>query len=158
MESLYPTRYLIDQDSFYSRTWEIIFGALYIVVLIVLPQFLEVNRMNPSLVCLPVIPISLLLKGSSHSSFLFNPCIHYTFWLTRHGSAWTILSKILNKIIVLMPFLGDILGAEADPTLVPGDMPLPVGHILTPIIAAILAGIICNYFFPDDSTSWLRKL
>lgn len=33
---------------------------------------------------------------------------------------------------------------------------LPAGHILASIFAAILAGILCNYLFPDDPSTWQR--
>lgn len=35
--------------------------------------------------------------------------------------------------------------------------PLQIEHIVGPLLGAILAGIICLKFFPDDPSSWIRK-
>ena len=34
---------------------------------------------------------------------------------------------------------------------------LPIERIAGPIIAAILAGVFCNIYFPDNPASWVRK-
>jgi hypothetical protein len=35
---------------------------------------------------------------------------------------------------------------------------LQLEHILGPIIGAIMSGLFCNLFFPDDKKAWKRKI
>jgi hypothetical protein len=122
-------------------------------VLIVVPQILEINRLNPTLVCAPIVPISFF----SASTFQFNPCALYTLWLTSNGPVWIEFTK---KIARMTPYLSTVIqGYYGDSTIEVQPLQrtyLPTGHILASIFAAILAGILCNYFFPDDPSSWVR--
>lgn len=34
---------------------------------------------------------------------------------------------------------------------------LPIERVVVPLAAAIIAGLFCNIFFPEDPTSWIRK-
>jgi hypothetical protein len=127
-------------------------------VIIIAPQILEVNRLNPTLVCVPIVPISFF----SASTFKFNPCALYSLWLTSNGPVWIELIKaIAKKVVILIPYLGAAMQFSDVDSVIKDIQPsqrtyLPTGHILASIFAAILAGILCNYFFPDDPSTWQR--
>lgn len=68
-----------------------------------------------------------LIKAPVFCSTL-NPSIIYGLWYLHNSSS---LLNIMNT--------------------------LPFEHIVGPILGAVLAGLVCNVYFPDDPKSWTRS-
>mmetsp|Transcript_24322 Transcript_24322/g.34879 ORF Transcript_24322/g.34879 Transcript_24322/m.34879 type:complete len:285 (+) Transcript_24322:27-881(+) len=140
---------------------EIFLTTCFIISLIVLPQLFEVNRLNPSLIWIPLAAINLI----GGNILTFNPVGIYTLWFVNNGSTWSLGTRLLNKAAVYASsFLGrDIItntvynSTSTQTFLTSPHSYLSIGHIIAPMAAAIIAGIICNCIFPDDPTTWLRK-
>jgi len=137
---------------------EITLTVCYIVSLIVLPQLFEVNRLNSSLIWIPLTAINLV----GGNILMINPVGIYTLWFVNNESTWSLGNRLLNKAtIYVTSLLGRSFISKSDidnnPFPTSPHSYLSTGHIIAPMAAAIIAGIICNCIFPDDPSTWLRN-
>ena len=110
---------------------EIFVVFLYIVTIIVLPAILEVNKLNSRLLSIPTLPLMLFCRAPD-KTITFNPAAIYALWyVNRNIYNSTTGTGVFN--------------------------PLQLEHLIGPIIGAVLAGLFCNYAFPDDPTTWIRS-
>ena len=119
-----------DSSWFIGLVIEIFVVFMYIVTIIVLPAILEVNKLNSRLLSIPTLPLFLFCRAPD-KTITFNPAAVYALWY-------------VNRNVVGST---DALGFN----------PLQLEHLVGPIIGAILAGLFCNYAFPDDPTTWIRS-
>lgn len=146
-------------------------GTLFITLLVILPQILEVNRLNPILLGFALAPLCLLRLAGFSSSWALNPALLYTLWLTNSDMTWSLWTRMRLRVTSSIAYmLGFILPTTIlqGLSLIHGDelsevfekaspVTFPLSHVLSTIVAAMMAGAICNYFFPDDPTTWIRK-
>lgn len=114
---------------------EVVVVFMYIVTVVILPDLLEVNKLNSRLVSLPTLPL-IWLARAPNKSITFNPAVVYALWYVNREVFPSSTSSLLS---------------------VPGAFPLQFEHLVGPVVAAILAGLFCNYVFPDDPSCWVRK-
>jgi glycerol uptake facilitator-like aquaporin len=72
--------------------------------------------------------VPLFLLKAPLDTCTFNPAIVYALWYVNHCTA-----------------------------LFSGFSVLPSERIIGPILGAVLAGVFCNIYFPDDPNSWARR-
>ena len=85
---------------------EITLTVCYIVSLIVLPQLFEVNRLNSSLIWIPLTAINLV----GGNILMINPVGIYTLWFVNNESTWSLGNRLLNKAtIYVTSLLGEVL-------------------------------------------------
>lgn len=116
-----------DEDLSYGLVTNVIIVSLYILCSISLPSLLETNRLSTKWVSLPIIPLMFFSVPDKTSSF--NPAAVYALWLV----------------------------GNADSSGTANEFPLQPLHIAAPVIGAVLAGLICVQFFPDDPACWMRR-
>lgn len=109
---------------------EIFVVFMYIVTIIVLPPILEVNKLNSRLLSIPTLPLFLFCRAPD-KTITFNPAAVYALWYVNRNVSGSNGSGAFN--------------------------PLQLEHLIGPILGAILAGLFCNYAFPDDPTTWIRS-
>mmetsp|Transcript_14638 Transcript_14638/g.24230 ORF Transcript_14638/g.24230 Transcript_14638/m.24230 type:complete len:284 (-) Transcript_14638:1106-1957(-) len=122
----------------------------YVVMVIILPELLAVNRLNSKILSASLVPMMFVRRSSSWC--VFNPSVIYALWYLNRvlpesfadsgssisGSSWWWWSSST----------GSLSGWTAYST------GLPVAYIIGPLVGAILAGMFCNYTFPDNNSSW----
>lgn len=94
------------------------------VVVLVLPELLSVNKLNPKILSVVMFPIMFIHSNAQWANL--NPSVAYALWyVNRERYEIPTLPQWLN---VIAPFLG-----------------------------AIVAGLFCNFFFPDRPSSYARR-
>lgn len=100
----------------------------YVLITLVLPELIEVNKLNPQLLSVALFP--LLLLRSNGSWCTFNPAIVYALWYVNRAASGSLYD--VPSVLQLL-------------------------HIVAPFLGAVLAGLFCNFMFPDSPTSWKRR-
>ena len=114
---------------------EVVAVFLYIVVVLVLPDILQVNKLNSRLLSLPTLPLMWMFRAPNQT-VTFNPAAVYALWYVNRnfGAAVSLRGAITEAA-----------------------NPLQLEHLVGPLLASVLAGLLVNYAFPDDSSSWIRR-
>lgn len=105
----------------------------YVLMTLVLPELIEVNKLNQQLLSVALFPLVLLRNNGSWCTF--NPAIVYALWYVNRTAS--------------------VPGSLYDVPSVPSMLQLL--HIVAPFLGAVLAGLFCNYMFPDSPSSWKRR-
>lgn len=68
----------------------------------------------------------------------FNPAAVYALWYVNRNSITTPTNILAS-------------------TSAYNNSQIPIDHIIAPMIGAVLAGLLCNYYFPDNPACWKRN-
>jgi hypothetical protein len=111
---------------------------LYVLVVLVLPEIIEVNKLIPKFLSVATVPLMLARNGGSWCTF--NPSVVYALWYVNRAP---VLSGGLLPALSLAHF--------ALPSA------LQVLQFVAPFLGAAAAGVLCNCLFADNPTSWRRR-
>lgn len=100
----------------------------YVLITLVLPELIEVNKLNHQLLSVVLFPLLLLRNDGSWCTF--NPAIVYALWYVNRATSGSLYD--VPSVLQLL-------------------------HIVAPFLGAVLAGLFCNYMFPDSPSSWKRR-
>jgi hypothetical protein len=103
----------------------------YVLIVIVLPELIEVNKLNPKFLSLVLFPFMFLRNNGNWCTF--NPSVVYALWY-------------VNRV-----YSGGMYSYYDLPSA------LQLLHIVAPFLGAVAAGLFCNYLFADSPTSWRRR-
>lgn len=149
---------------------------LYCTAVTVVPELLRVNKMSThllSLVLLPVMAASGLARTGA-----FHPTALYALWfINRSAGGPSMLGSLLGSsassptseycsaaggnsssdAAAAASCAADAIERDASPEYSPAMNSFPLLQIVTPLAAALAAGLFCSMFFPDSPSSWKRK-
>lgn len=119
-----------------SGIWiEAVAVGLYALIVIVLPEIIEVNKLNPKFLSLATLPVMLLRNNGNWCTF--NPSVVYALWYVNRTYSGATLT--LSWSTIALPSTMQVL------------------HIVAPFLGGAIAGLICNRVFADSPTSWRRR-
>lgn len=105
----------------------------YVLIVIVLPEIIEVNKLNPKFLSVIMFPIMFLRNNGNWCTF--NPSVIYALWYVNRvnvGGAFSFANYALPSVMQLL-------------------------HVVAPFVGAVAAGMFCNSVFADSPTSWRRR-
>lgn len=108
----------------------------YVLIVLVLPELIEVNKLNPKFLSISMLPIMFLRHNGNWCTI--NPSVIYALWY-------------VNRVY------SNANGAYSLYSLYDLPSVLQLLHIVAPFLGAVAAGLFCNYLFADSPTSWRRR-
>jgi hypothetical protein len=145
-----PLDYSDGSSDIYGLIIETVVVCLYTCIIIALPELLKINKLSPYLVSVPIVP--LIYYGVPSE---FNPAASFALWYIDSRSNINdnindVISHDTNETIIVQLLRGQNNAILEFISVIHKE------HIIGPIIAAVMAGLICTIYFPEDSSS--RKI
>ena len=88
----------------YALSLESLLICIYICIVIALPVMLELNKISPLLLSLPIIPLMFFMLPDQGSTF--NPAAIYALWYANGGK--TLFDSELQPEHIIAPMIGSI--------------------------------------------------